>query len=281
MKESPPYPLLDQQAIKKRRKKIVISVSAVHVVLLLGPMLFYFFFSSLIPAEEVAYKVSLEGIPSTDVEAGKPERAPPPSTPSPPTPPTPTPPTPEIPKPTPPTPDIPKPSPRPSPVAVPTPPKPSPPKPTTAKPTPAKPTPAKPTTAAKPQNTKDQVFNDNFNPNSMVPIGTKNVGQKVGKPDNATPAGGGGDDASGYANKIGDMLTKYLGSNLASIEAGQKEIHLKIDITADGKVLKAELVGTSGSKAFDDLCRARLAQLPQLPAPGRPMSLDMILKPEK
>lgn len=281
MKESPPYPLLNQQAIKKRRQKIVISVSAVHVVLLLGPMLFYFFFSNLIPAEEVAYKVSLEGIPSTDVEAGKPERKPPPSAPAQPTPPTPTPPTPEVPTPTPPTPDIPKPSPRPSPVAVPAPPKPSPPKPTPAKPSPTKPvTPAKPTTATKTQNSKDQVFNDNFNPNTMVPLGTKNVGQAVGTPNHATPAGG-GDDGSGYANKIGDMLTKYLGSNLANLEAGQKEIHLKIDVTADGKVLKAELVGTSGSKAFDDLCRAKLAQLTSLPAPGRPMALDMILKPEK
>jgi len=280
MKESPPYPLLDQQAIKKRRQKIVISVSVVHVILLLGPMLLYFFFSNLIPAEETAYKVSLEGIPSTDVEAGKPERRPPAPTPPAPTPPSPTPPTPTPPTPTPPTPDIPKPSPRPSPVAVPTPPKPSPPKPTPAKPSPAKPaTPAAPAKPAKPAVDRNNIYTGS-NTNEKVPIGTRDVGQKIGKPDNATPAGG-GDDGSGYANKIGDMLTKYLGSNLANLEAGQKEIHLKIDITADGKVLRAELVGTSGSKAFDDLCRARLAQLTNLPAPGRPMSLDMILKPEK
>jgi len=190
-------------------------ILGIHTVVILGPVGCFWLKNDENKKKEIAFKVQLGGLePSHAPEVGPPER----------TRPTGAPPAPEPPAPLPAPPEPPEPKPLPAPPAPPKPkpqvkkpvPKPPKPKPQVKKPVPKPPKPVKPKIdpnaaarrrqqqrireiqarnrrrEAEKQRLQAGVYRpaggNNFNPN--VKIGTRNTGQKFGKQDNRTPAGG-------------------------------------------------------------------------------------------
>ena len=305
-----------RQPPSKRRGPITIAVLVVHILAIFGPLA-YLMLNNYLHPQESAFKVKLMGELSTGPEVGKPERRPPSTNPSPappsPNPPSPTPPRPVPPQPAPPRPTPPKPQP-----PRPTPPKPQPPKPRqpkAKKPTPqkSKPTPKRERTpeednwkkwtperdsaanrasasSRRPDSVKDaqsQVYQppsgggSNFN--KFVPIGSRDLAQKLGPQNNATPGGGGNDDNSAYGNRVGDFLKlRWAIPPRSLLGNSEPQVLIELTIASDGRVNGSRILRRSGNAAMDDSVAVMLKGLDRVPAPpnGRGITLQLIMLPE-
>ncbi len=261
------------------RAVIFLVVIVVHALLVSLP---YLRTLRPTPVKENMFKVKLgSDKPSHDVEVGKPERTRPtgvePATPAPAEPKF----TPPKPKPKPKaepqfTPPKPKPKPKAEPKFTPPKPKPSP------KPEP-KVTPPKHTghsAATKPDtSSSDNRRSSSSRPtgtrrsggnnfNNTVPIGSRNTGQRLGKPDHRTPQGGLTEEEEAYYNRLKKLLDfKWVEPSRTHLGDLRPRTTIELEISADGRVLSSKIVQASGNASMDESIRRLLKVLDRVPAP--------------
>ena len=259
------------------RWMIFLAVVAVHALLVFLPYL-----KSLRPApvRENMFKVKLgSDQPSHDVNVGKPERTRPtgvePAAPEKPITP---PPEPQIPK-TPPK----KVTPPPEPQIPKAPPKKTvkpPPKRTTRKTVAPPPEPTVPTASTKPRNhstgdrrsstsrqTEEKRRGGN-NFNNTVPIGSRNTGQRLGKPDHRTPQGGLTEADEAYNRRLKVVMEdKWIQPPDSLLGGLRPQATIELEISADGRVLSARIIKESGNFSMDESVRRLLKVLDRVPVP--------------
>ena len=253
---------------RKRARLILLGVIfSLHCALILGPLGFHALMQSKSRQKPIAFRVKLGGHePSHAPEAGMPERLRP--SPAPPAP-QPAPPKPE------PVPPKPQTKPKPKPVKA----KPKPltkpkPKPVKAKPKP-KPVKAKP----KPQEVFHDNRWDNFDPakpapqsggrnfNRNVPIGSRDRGQKIGKPDHRTPAGGATADEEKYGHELVNFIKDKWNRPPGILVDETAAVAIELTIAADGRVTAKRIIKPSPNPAVNKSAEELLKNLSIVPRP--------------
>ena len=262
-------------------------IFTLHCALILGPLGFNALMSGRQQKKDIAFRVKLGGFePSHAPEAGMPER----KRPSP-APPAPTPPKKQVP---------PKKTNIPKPVKPKSKPKPKQ-KTKQTKPAP-KPKPKQKTknATAKKVNQKNknrqktikkekpktpEVFHDsswdNFNPNAAVqnsggqkfnrnvPIGSRDRGQKIGKADHRTPAGGATEDEEKYWEELDKFLTEKWERPPGVLVTSETAVIIGLSVSADGRVLEKRIVKRSPNPAVNLSAELMLKNLNIIPRPPR------------
>ena len=266
-----------------RRGWILLNILALHILVIGGPWFWMWAHGKLVPPKENRFKVKLgELTPSHAPEVGPPERTRP--TAAPPAPATPAPPEPAIQppkkaKPAPPEPKITRPKPK----AVPQPKEPKVGRPKQkAAPQPKEPkitrSTAKTTGKSKNQsqrqsqhkNPQDQVYQPpggwNFNPN--VKIGTHDRGQVKGPADHKTPQGGLTQEEAAYYAALKKFLDfRWVEPSRTVLGDLRPTAVLELTIAADGRVLGARIVESSGNVSMDASVRRLIKVLDRVPVP--------------
>ena len=245
----------------KCRMVILLTVIGVHVLLISLPWLL----SMRQPAaKENMFKVKLGGdTPSVDLNVGKPERTRPtgaePSSSG-------------------------KVTPAPEPTVKPPPKKITPAPEPTVKPPPRKITPA-PEPTVKPSTTKptrgadgrtsssrqtDTGRRGGSNFNNTVPIGSRNVGQRYGQPNNGTPQGGWNAEEEAYHRRLKSFVDiKFRSVEPPAVLLGDQrpQVTIELRIAADGRVVGSRIVELSKNSAMDESIRRLLKNLDRVPIP--------------
>lgn len=270
----------------KRRRKIFLQVFSAHVLILFAPFILALVDEYLHPAE-TEFRIELMNPPSTGEEVGPPERTPeappaenPPAEPD----------VNSLPDPAPPEPDV---------NSLPDPELPPPPEPrvklprvTAVKPprepdvrlpkVPRPPTVKTPDKVKPPVNTPPKNTAGGWNKNSLVPLGTKDLAQMKG-PNSGTAPGGMGKSDPQYPGKVAEFL-KQLWQTPSGIflDGRNADVLIRLTISGNGTITGKEVLRYSGVSAMDDSVRALLRRVERVPAPsdGKPLSLEIILRPE-
>ncbi|MCI5778947.1 MAG: TonB C-terminal domain-containing protein [Lentisphaeria bacterium] len=243
-------------------------ILGVHCALILGPLGWNYLRGRQTAKKEIAFRVKLGGFePSHAPEVGPPER----KRPAPPAPPTPA-----TPKPKPPTPKPVKPQ-KPAKPQKPTKPQ----KPVKPQ-KPAKPQkPVKPPVKPKPAEVYHDSSWDKFDPNRTpppttrggsnfnrnVPIGSRDRGQKIGKADHRTPAGGAAADEEKYWASLIPYLQERWDRPPGVLVDEQTAVTIALSVDSSGAVKSKRIVKRSPNPAVNASAEALLANLTRIPAP--------------
>ncbi len=263
---------------RKRARLILLGVIfSLHCALILGPLGFNALMQERSRKKPIAFRVQLGGFePSHAPEVGIPERKRPAPAPANPAPPKPAPPKKTAAK---------KPLPKKT-VKKTTPPKKQPKKTVKKTVTPkrvtAKKTPAKKTQLRKKSETPE-VFHDNrwdnFDPNKTpaasggknfnrnVPIGTRDRGQKIGKADHRTPAGGATADEEKYAHDLVNFIREKWNRPPGILVDDNAAVTIELTIAADGRVTGKRIVKSSPNPAVNRSVQDLLKNLSLVPRP--------------
>ncbi len=121
------------------------------------------------------------------------------------------------------------------------------------------------------------------NTNEFVPIGSRDLAQKLGPQNNGTPGGSGQTNAQYHAT-VGVFLKKLWEppSNIF-LDGKLPEVRILLVIDGGGRIIEKRIISTSGNSAMDDSVRMLLRRIERLPAPadGKRQSIDIILRPEE
>ena len=258
-----------------RRAWIFVNVLLLHFAIIGGPWLWMQLRGKVSPPKENRFKVKLgDTTPSHAPEVGPPERTRP--RPAPPSPPTPAPPEPKV---------VPRPKPRPAEPKIAPRPKPKPKPNTRPKPRPAEPRvvprkaepkvvnkrdSAQKRQEVKRRNIEDQIYHppggNNFNPN--VKIGSRNAGQVKGPADHKTPQGGLTQAEEAYYASLKKFLDfRWVEPSRTVLGDLRPTAVLELNIAADGRVLGAKIVESSGNVSMEASVRRLISVLDRVPAP--------------
>lgn len=267
-----------------RRGWILLCIMTLHVLVIGGPWFWMWAHGKLLPPKENRFKVKLgELTPSHAPEVGPPERTRP--TAAPPAPPTPAPPEPTIQtpkpkaKPAPPEPTIRppkkvKPPPEPNVVRQKSKPVPQPKEPkltrATSKSTGKKQKQSQNQRQSRHNDPQDQVYQPpggwNFNPN--VKIGTRDRGQVKGPADHKTPQGGLTQEEEAYYASLKKFLDfRWVEPSRTVLGDQRPTAVLELTIAADGRVLGARIVESSGNASMDASVKRLIKVLDRVPVP--------------
>lgn len=274
-----------------RRFRIFFCILLVHTAVIGGPLLWLWVYGKLFPPKEIAFKVKLGGLTPSHAEVvGEPERkrpaagAPAAAPPEPVVKPRPRPVEPVVkPKKRPVEPTVkPKPRPKLRPVEPTVKPRPRPKPQANRRRKPVEPT-VNPRHVKSVKKTTDryrrpssveeaqrQVYQpsggSNFNPN--VKIGSRDAGQVKGRPDHKTPQGGlTRDEEAYYANLKKFLDVKWVEPSRTHLGELRPKATLELNVAADGRVLGARIIESSGNNSMDESIRRLIKVLDRVPTP--------------
>ena len=107
---------------------------------------------------------------------------------------------------------------------------------------------------------------NNFN--NTVPIGSRNAGQRLGKPDHRTPQGGLTEAEEAYYNRLKKLLDfKWVEPSRTHLGDLRPQATIELEISPDGRVLGSKIVKASGNVSMDESVRRLLKVLDRVPPP--------------
>ena len=145
---------------------------------------------------------------------------------------------------------------------------------------------------------QEVVQDDEPPPEDAAPEPPSNVDLGAGSPGGSGPSIGGGGGGSGsrigsrrgsgskfgwYAAKVQSSIREALGRN-PSTRSATMSLQVRVWADSNGRIIKAQLVGTSGNPAIDQSIRNQVLtglQLPQPPPADMPMPINLRITARK
>ena len=118
-----------------------------------------------------------------------------------------------------------------------------------------------------------------------MPIGNRDAAQIYGKKaDHGTPQGGLTADEQAYQQKLGMFLkTKWSQPSKTLLGDTLPSTTIEISIAADGRMLSAKIIKSSGNRVMDESVKRMISILDRLPAPinGRGTTIQFEMRTEE